>query len=99
MNFTVDISSSHGGYFEFRLCAKRSANELVEQNCLDKTLLETTYGTTRVNEDHGEKKWVYVMPFKLPDGLTCDFCVLQWTWVAGNLPFYRPLNVRFLNNK
>lgn len=84
VEFRVNISASHLGYYEFRLCSKRSADELIEQDCLDQTLLETIYGTTRVNVDQGNV--VYSTPlFKLPDGLKCDFCVLQWTWVSGNL--------------
>ena len=83
VEFKVDMTSgAHLGYYEFRLCAKRSAAQLVEQDCLDETLLETTYGTTRVNVDQGSI--VYSTPFKLPDGLRCDFCVLQWTWISGN---------------
>jgi len=78
----VDITASHGGHYEFRLCSKRSADELIEQDCLDQILLYKTDGTTGVNVDQGSV--VYSANYKLPDGLTCDFCVLQWTWISGN---------------
>lgn len=83
VEFKVDLTGSHQGYYEFRLCAKRSASELVTQDCLDQNLLKTNYGTTRVNADKGSV--VYSTLYKLPDGLKCDFCVLQWKYVAGKL--------------
>ena len=36
----VNITANHLGYFEFRLCPKQSAEELVTQECLDRYPLE-----------------------------------------------------------
>lgn len=27
---------------------------------------------------------VYEVRYKLPDGFTCEHCVLQWHWLAGH---------------
>lgn len=43
----VDLTTSHLGYFEFRLCPKSSAKELVTQDCLDRNLLTLDDGSTR----------------------------------------------------
>ena len=43
----VDLTTSHLGWFEFRLCPKSSAKELVTQECLDRHLLTLDDGSTR----------------------------------------------------
>jgi hypothetical protein len=27
---------------------------------------------------------VYEVRYKLPDGFTCEHCILQWHWLAGH---------------
>ena len=81
----VDITASHMGYFEFRLCAdKRTVGELVTQQCLDKHLLQLADGSTRFDRVVDGIAKVYTLLLQLPPDVTCDFCVLQWTWVSGN---------------
>ena len=83
IDIQVNITSNHKGYFEFRLCKKSSAKELVTQDCLNQNLLKTTNGTTRFYLPSSD-----AMPFfprvQLPAGLTCDNCVLQWWYRTGN---------------
>lgn len=83
IDISVNVSANHKGYFEFRLCPKNSASELVTEECLNKNLLKLTDGTTRY----------YLLssisqPFfprvQLPVGLTCENCVLQWWYRTGN---------------
>ncbi|KAK4001909.1 uncharacterized protein LOC123471061 [Daphnia magna] len=82
---SVELTSSHLGYFEFRLCPKRSAEELVTQECLDNYLLRLSDGSTRYQVPDYTATW-YDMLVKLPDGLTCDHCVIQWYYTTGNSP-------------
>ena len=86
VQFKVVITMSHQGFMEFRLCPKKSASELVTQECLDKNLLETFEGWTKVNVDKGIT--TYYPLIRLPAGISCDNCVLQWTYVTGMLLVY-----------
>ena len=53
----------------------------VTQECLDEHLLTDMYGNT----DHymGETNADYSYRLRLPAGLTCTQCVLQWKYNAG----------------
>ena len=80
---TVDITANHLGYFEFRLCAdKKSLDELANQECFDKHLLQLADGSTRYQV--GSNTGYHDVLVKLPDGVTCQYCVVQWTYTAGN---------------
>ena len=89
---TIEITANHLGYFEFRLCPKQSAEELVTQECLDRYPLEliempgqgdgTVDGTKfRIGGSTGK----FFPTIKLPAGVTCDNCVLQWYYTTGKL--------------
>ena len=79
---SVELTSSHLGYFEFRLCPKQSAQEMVTQECLDRYLLQLSNGSTRYQVPDYTATW-YDMMLKLPDGVTCDNCVIQWKYTTG----------------
>lgn len=81
VRLTVNITANHKGYFEFRLCPKESAHELVTQECLDRHLLKLQDGTTRYFI--GTEATLYYPIVQLPDGVACENCVLQWWWSAG----------------
>ena len=94
---TIEITANHLGYFEFRLCPKQSAEELVTQECLDRYPLEliempgqgdgTVDGTKfRIGGSTGK----FFPTIKLPAGVTCDNCVLQWYYTTGK--FAQQLN-------
>ena len=75
VRLTVLLTAGHQGYFEYKLCNKSSASELVTQECLDKNPLKLLDGTTRqVVGDSG----IYDSLAWLPKGMTCANCVIQW---------------------
>ena len=77
------ITANHLGYFEFKLCAdKKSLTELANQECFDKYLLKLSDGSTQYKV--GSATGYHDVLVKLPDGVTCDYCVIQWTYTAGN---------------
>jgi len=79
----VQLTASHYGHFEFRLCAdKKSVDELVTQECLDKHLLKLEDGTTEFPIPTLEAKNYYPV-IQLPADVNCEFCVLQWTYHTG----------------
>ena len=83
----VVLTAVHLGYFEFRLCPKSSAEELVTQECLDQHLLQLEDGSTRLPieiESHSD----YFPVIQLPAGITCDHCVIQWWYTTGMVIFH-----------
>ena len=81
---TIEMTAVHNGYFEFRLCTeKKTINELVTQQCLDKNLLRLADGTTRFTQVTTAIK--YTVNVQLPLGVSCQFCVIQWRYVTGIL--------------
>ncbi len=95
----VNLTASHYGHFEFRLCAdKKSVDELVTKECLDKHLLQFEDGTTEFPILDVTTQFYYPR-VQLPRDVNCEFCVMQWTYVTGilynaktNAKFYMNLN-------
>ncbi|KAK4036923.1 hypothetical protein OUZ56_028967 [Daphnia magna] len=83
IDISVNVSANHKGYFEFRLCPKNSASELVTQECLNTNLLKLADGTTRYYLLSSISQPFYPR-VQLPVGLTCENCVLQWWYRTGN---------------
>ena len=84
INATVQLTASHYGHFEFRLCPKSSAQELVTQECLDRTVLRLTDGSTQFPIPTLDSIKYYPQ-IQLPSTLTCNNCVLQWRYTVGKL--------------
>ncbi|PVD36901.1 hypothetical protein C0Q70_03892 [Pomacea canaliculata] len=88
LSATVQLTSSHLGYFDFRLCVNNDFQKPVTQDCLDKTVLQiedpdgvrigTQYNITNFRPITLE------LQVLLPPGIRCTQCVLQWRYVAGN---------------
>ncbi|XP_047999474.1 uncharacterized protein LOC125236639 [Leguminivora glycinivorella] len=76
----VELTANHNGFFEFRVCDEPKTTT---QECLDKNVLniDGRDGTKYYPRD-GNK--VYEMKYRLPEGLECAHCVLQWRYIAGN---------------
>ncbi|XP_060076005.1 uncharacterized protein LOC132555669 [Ylistrum balloti] len=82
ISVNVQITASHKGYFEFRLCPHNNTSTRVSQACLDHHVLQQTDGSTRVYEAGHPTN--YTIHLKLPAGVTCSQCLLQWKYNAGN---------------
>ncbi|XP_071447948.1 uncharacterized protein [Hetaerina americana] len=84
----VELTSNHKGYFEFRLCPQNNHRREATQTCLDKYLLNRadSIGGTKVfpGTEGGGGNRIFEVRYRLPDGLTCSQCVLQWRYIAGN---------------
>ena len=88
----VELTTSHLGFFTFRLCPETSDEREVTQSCLDRYLLKWLQrnGSTQDKYPiHSEgtlenSSRFFVIPLRLPSNVTCDRCVLQWTYTAGN---------------
>jgi len=86
----VELTATHRGYFEFRLCPNNAPKQVASQLCLDKYVLRRVKAIDTIEAFHetrfypGTENKVYEMRYQLPDGLTCSQCVLQWKYITGN---------------
>lgn len=96
----VDVTANHDGFFEFRLCQNDEKMANVTQKCLDKNRLvifnnneeEAVRSRKTIKTALNRYKYFlassntgqYSVKTKLPDNLTCKYCVLQWRYHSGN---------------
>merc|ERR1712059_76312 len=84
LKVSIDITANHLGYFQFKLCPNNNIHKDPKQDCFDSHLL--------LNENGGDKYWIhdhsrlgYFYPtIVLPSDVSCDQCILQWTYRAAN---------------
>jgi len=83
---TVDVevylSAAHLGFFEFRLCQWNQWLVPEEQSCFDRNLLHFSDGNTKFYVTQGPG--TYYPKVVLPNDVTCNQCVFQWKYTAGN---------------
>ncbi|KAM7289975.1 uncharacterized protein ISCGN_030103 [Ixodes scapularis] len=101
VDLVVDIETNHLGYFEFALCPRKSWNELETESCFEPHLLEVVGATgaiykKKVSPDPSTRyrlptaaNGLYLLRVKLPEDLTCDYCVLRWHWKSGKGAIFR----------
>ncbi|XP_071164894.1 uncharacterized protein [Mytilus edulis] len=83
-SMTFEITASHRGYLEFRICPNNDVTKAVTQECLDQYILsDVQTGGTKFyfNYQTGGK---FTVTVSLPKGLTCSHCVIQWRYRTGN---------------
>ncbi|XP_033725514.1 uncharacterized protein LOC117315436 isoform X2 [Pecten maximus] len=85
----IEITANHFGYFEFRLCPNNDIHKAATQECLDQHLL-TLPNADGTRYYLGGRRGTVNLKAKLPEGLTCSQCVLQWRWKTGNSYGYAP---------
>jgi len=79
MQTDVEITASHMGQMTFSLC---DAVTRETKECFDTYPLQMAEGGTTYPV--GSNTGHYYPRVKLPEGVTCEHCVLQWTYTAGN---------------
>lgn len=76
----VILTANHGGRWSLRLCP---TPERLTQRCFDRFLLRRADGKGPFTPVPGEAS-VFHARYKLPRGVKCKTCVLQWTYETGN---------------
>jgi hypothetical protein len=93
----VDMMANHMGWFEFRIMPAYGNTE-VSQDWLNLLPLEIIQAPSKRTNRYrwdipgtysngvrpGWDRPSYSFKLKLPDGLTCERCVLQWDWTCAN---------------
>ena len=97
----VEMMANHAGWFIFKICPVTNPLVEVTQACLDKYPLEIVQAPTNrtsayrwdipniPNTGKVAPSWdlpAYTFKLKLPQGLVCDRCVMQWDWTCGHRP-------------
>ncbi|XP_033762898.1 uncharacterized protein LOC117344303 [Pecten maximus] len=81
IDISIELTTSHMGFFEIRICPNNDVTMPVSPECLDKHILKFT---------NGDSKWpatytgFYDLEVQLPADMTCEQCVIQWYYKAGN---------------
>ncbi len=75
----VELTQEHKGFMEWRLCTDHRQES---QQCFDRNLLQRADGGgSRLPVSR--TGW-YRTNLRLPAGVRCDHCVIQWNYRAGN---------------
>ncbi|KAH8383100.1 hypothetical protein KR009_006770 [Drosophila setifemur] len=77
----LKITTNHLGYFEFHLCNLDYFGGESEE-CFNNHLLRFHDGSQRLHI--GTQGGEFDVTVILPDGVTCNHCVLRWTYVGAN---------------
>ncbi|KAK2704499.1 uncharacterized protein LOC136031354 isoform X2 [Artemia franciscana] len=80
----VELTQSHMGFFQFKLCKKETKEELTTQHCLDKNILQLENGSGNKYYVQDPRPGMHYPRIQLPKNLVCENCVLQWHYTAGN---------------
>ncbi|XP_046630908.1 uncharacterized protein LOC124310859 [Daphnia pulicaria] len=87
IDIEVELTANHKGHFELRLCPLSGDPTLAEkQDCFNKYPLYLEGSTShrfQIPEDT-KRQETFKYRVKLPDGVTCTRCVIQWIYFTGN---------------
>ena len=78
----VEITANHLGYFEFRLCQLARPAAKATKACFDKHVLRLADGSG-TQYKLGTRKGIIAVKLRLPRGVRCKRCVIQWKYHAG----------------
>ncbi|KAI0231353.1 hypothetical protein LSAT2_018283, partial [Lamellibrachia satsuma] len=85
IGIAVEVTVQHGGWFEFRICPNNDVTTPATHECLNRNLLALADGTGYRTYMHvRDPTGFYNTTLRLPRGLSCTQCVLQWKWHTGN---------------
>ena len=83
----IELTANHMGRFEMFLCPNNNPRYEATQECFDRYPLlvaDTRSVRFQIPED-SDKQEIFTYKVKLPAGVTCSQCVIQWTYYTGNM--------------
>ena len=81
----IDVLADHMGFMAFRLCPNNNPKVPPTPECFEKHQLFYANGDKYYFLESGLRIGTRLeLQIKLPDGLECWQCIIQWTYVAGN---------------
>jgi hypothetical protein len=80
----VEVTANHKGRFTLKICPVAAGRREATQACLDQHPLTQLDGEDEFPLHERGHKVVIRRQARLPRGLSCARCVLQWTWTSAN---------------
>ncbi len=80
----VDVTANHQGHFEFKLCPNDNIFVDPGQECFDAHPLTTGVGRETEYPINDRDLGLRLLYVRLPLDVTCEQCILQWSYVGGN---------------
>eukprot|EP00093_Oithona_nana_P013350 13350.XXX_288045_289393_1 [CDS] Oithona nana genome sequencing. len=81
----IDVVANHKGFFAFRLCPNNNPQKAPNAKCFSHFPLKLADGESFHFLEPTARMGTRVrLQVKLPDGLECWQCIIQWSYVAGN---------------
>lgn len=80
MYVKVLVTANHMGSFAFSLCNLDKFKEESEE-CFEDILLKQITGEPSYVID--ERTGYFEILLQIPSDLSCEHCILQWTWTTG----------------
>jgi len=86
IDLEVELTANHQGHFQFKLCPVQNIRSYEEasQSCFDNNIIRALDGADDFPIDTKKMKTTVRVSGKLPAGLTCQRCIMQWTWRSAN---------------
>lgn len=83
----VELTANHYGNFEFKLCPNNNMYVEATQECFDEypLMVSGTRDSRFFIPQTVEKKGTIRYKLRLPRFVTCTQCVIQWTYLTGNM--------------
>jgi hypothetical protein len=85
----LSFTANHQGRMSFGICdlpddvSKSKEHSLTTQRCFDRNVLRRVDGKGVYSYLKGTEEHVTVK-YRLPKGLKCKHCIIQWRWITGN---------------
>jgi len=80
----IDITANHQGHFTFKLCPNNDIWQDPDQDCFDRNILRTGKDGSLSYPIYDYMTGLRLVYVHLPRKLSCEQCILQWTYTAGN---------------
>lgn len=83
----IELTANHYGSFFLKLCPNNNPRSEATQECFDKypLIVSETGEEEFVIPPETMKQGTLLYKVRLPQGVTCSQCVLQWTYKTGNM--------------
>ena len=81
---SIQITANHKGKFYFHLCPNDNIHQDPTEDCFETTPLSIYPSGESAYVLPDQMSRTYTFQLKLPKDLTCQQCILRWTYRTGN---------------
>lgn len=86
IDIEAELTTNHKGNMELMLCANDNPQKIATEDCFTKYPLPLSDNSGLLFEipEDTKKTETFRWKVKLPDGVTCNHCVIRWKYYAAN---------------